>query len=53
MGSGGEGVGDVGSMFQDLLEQVLLPLHTPNAMVEWRDQVPVVQVRDNHDLLND
>jgi hypothetical protein len=27
-----------------LLEKVLLPLHTPNGMVVWRDQVSVVQV---------
>eukprot|EP01034_Spumella_vulgaris_P029535 gene29535-36601_t len=27
----------------ELLSDVLMPLHTPNEMVEWRDQVPVVQ----------
>ena len=26
-----------------LLTQVLLPLHEPNEMVEWRTQVPVIQ----------
>ena len=27
-----------------LLEQVLMPLHQPNQMVEWRDQIPVLQI---------
>jgi hypothetical protein len=28
---------------RDLLHSVLMPLHAPNEMVEWRDQVPVLQ----------
>ena len=27
-----------------LLERVLMPLHQPNQMVEWRDQIPVLQI---------
>ena len=27
-----------------LLERVLMPLHQPNQMVEWRDQIPVLQL---------
>ena len=27
-----------------LLEKVLMPLHQPNQMVEWRDQIPVLQL---------
>lgn len=30
--------------FGRLLHDVLLPLHKPNAMVLWRDQMPVIQV---------
>jgi hypothetical protein len=30
--------------FGRLLHDVLLPLHKPNAMVLWRDQLPVLQV---------
>lgn len=28
-----------------LLYEILLPLHGPDLMVEWRDQIPVLQVR--------
>lgn len=28
---------------QELLSQVIMPLHMPNEMIEWRDQVPVLQ----------
>lgn len=28
---------------RELLVDVLIPLHLPNEMVEWRDQIPVVQ----------
>jgi len=34
---------------QTLLQRVLLPLHRPNEMVLWRDQVPVLQ--DYHEAL--
>ncbi len=27
-----------------LLRGVLLPLHLPDIMIEWRDQIPVIQV---------
>lgn len=30
--------------FESLLEDVLLPLHRPSEMIEWRDQVPVIAV---------
>ena len=31
-------------LFVHLLQDVLLPLHKPNQMVAWRDQIPVLQV---------
>jgi len=31
------------SIFEKLLIKVLIPLHAPNDMVEWRDQIPVIQ----------
>lgn len=34
-----------GAIQWNLVEKILLPLHTPNLMVEWRDQIPVLQVR--------
>jgi serine/threonine-protein phosphatase 2A regulatory subunit B' len=27
----------------DIMRDILLPLHTPNEMVEWRDQIPIIQ----------
>lgn len=29
----------------ELLEQLLLPLHLENGMLEWRDQVPIIKVQ--------
>lgn len=29
--------------YRTLLENVLLPLHAPNEMIDWRDQIPVLQ----------
>lgn len=29
--------------FKHLLASIILPLHTPNEMVQWRDQIPVLQ----------
>jgi len=31
------------SIFQNLLLKVIIPLHSCNDMIEWRDQIPVVQ----------
>lgn len=31
-------------VFSNLLNKLLLPLHEPNYMIEWRDQVAVIQV---------
>jgi len=28
-----------------LLKNVLLPLHSPNDMIDWRDQIPLIQVK--------
>lgn len=28
----------------DLMMQIIMPLHSPNEMVEWRDQIPVLQL---------
>ena len=39
------GAGDAAHFYYGrLLHDVLLPLHKPNAMVLWRDQMPVLQV---------
>lgn len=35
-----------------LLEDILIPLHSPNIMVEWRDQIPVLQVIMIHDSID-
>jgi len=29
--------------YKHLLASIILPLHTPNEMVQWRDQIPVLQ----------
>lgn len=42
--SSSEDVHSQGDLFIHLLQDVLLPLHKPNQMVAWRDQVPVLQV---------
>jgi Protein phosphatase 2A regulatory B subunit (B56 family) len=34
----------LGEADRGLLERVLMPLHQPNQMVEWRDQIPVLQI---------
>lgn len=31
------------SIFQNLLLKIIIPLHSSNEMVEWRDQIPVIQ----------
>ena len=31
-------------VLSNLINKVLLPLHEPNYMIEWRDQVAVIQV---------
>ncbi len=43
-----DGEGGASSLLQsrsvsELLSDVLMPLHAPNEMVEWRDQIPVLQ----------
>lgn len=40
-----------GTLQWNLVEKILLPLHSPNLMVEWRDQIPVVQVYLSHNIL--
>jgi Protein phosphatase 2A regulatory B subunit (B56 family) len=35
--------GPLGNVHFDLLTKLLLPLHKPNEMIEWRDQIPVLQ----------
>lgn len=32
------------AVLSELLTEVLMPLHTPNEMIEWRDQIPVLQI---------
>ena len=32
------------AVLAELLTEVLMPLHTPNEMIEWRDQIPVLQI---------
>ena len=32
------------SVHSGLLQNVLMPLHQPNEMVEWRDQIPAIQL---------
>lgn len=34
---------DNSALLRELTAHVLLPLHCPNEMVEWRDQIPVLQ----------
>ena len=41
---GVEQVESLWSVLNDLVINVLLPLHSPNEMDEWRDQLPVIQV---------
>ena len=44
-----DGIAAASTTRQHVLEKVLLPLHCPNDMVLWRDQVPVLQ--EYHELL--
>ena len=44
-----DGIAVASTTRQHVLEKILLPLHRPNDMVLWRDQVPVLQ--DYHELL--
>ena len=37
------------SVYSNLLDKVLIPLHQPNEFIEWRSQVPVIQ--DYHPAL--
>jgi hypothetical protein len=53
-----EGFTYLKTVHTDLIMQIIMPLHSPNEMVEWRDQIPVLQVSnyilyyiyDNHIL---
>ena len=44
-----DGIAPASAARQQVLEKILLPLHRPNDMVLWRDQVPVLQ--DYHEML--
>jgi hypothetical protein len=46
--SAADGEGSTSTLLQsrnisELISDVLMPLHAPNEMVEWRDQIPVLQ----------